>query len=203
MMLSSFSNALAHSKIMLNPNGLNLPFTLSALINLIEERDLNALITLESHSHLWPWVKIPYMSMVALLLCVFYSKQKDLKSFLIFSIAIFWTYFVLSPGVHENHLFIALLLAFFLQHFAPSVLSCLLLILTILVFNLNLIFIYANRLPGIYEALNLTGIFAHKEYLLIASIYFSIFNLIAFIWFLIQIIRGSNNASFNLGVLAR
>lgn len=138
---NSFLASISHSKSLLSGNALNFNYQFTVLINLIDGESLHRLIDRNSFPNLWPWVQIPFYSLLIFFSIKFFLTVKDpnLASYLIYAN---WLYFMVNTGVHENHLFMALLLCFLLPLKHKEYIK--LLLLTSLSFNLNLIAFYGT-----------------------------------------------------------
>ncbi len=114
--------------------------------------------------------KLLFILVYVVTVVVFFLSEKTFRNLLLFSLLGYWAYFTLNTGVHENHLFIGIILAVLLFWIDKNHLSTMLLIL--LIGNVNLILF--NGLDGIEN--QSSRVFSGIDMALV----FAIFNVLAF-----------------------
>lgn len=103
----------------LSANALNLHWLTTAYLHITRPEQYGALVDGISN-YIYPgasfivYAKIPFVIFYLLTLYAFVRSQKTLDDLYRFMLAGFFTYFMLNTGVHENHLYLAMMLALLL-----------------------------------------------------------------------------------------
>jgi len=143
-MIDSFTLALSHET--LSGHALNFPWIMTFFLHLINPSEYGgfpdghiAILDITS----WKILFLPGLLFIVsyvVLLINFFRRRRTFEDLLLFAILGVMSYFMFSRGVHENHIYIALLLSILLCWFNRTYLYIMLLF--ILMTNLNLFIFY-------------------------------------------------------------
>lgn len=112
--MASLYYAFSQQGWLLSGNGAN-PFYLVTEALTIGSGSDNPFVTNVGFPYLWPWVKYPFYCAAVLAFALYLQVEKTVENLVIFSVMFFWIYYLLAPGVHENHLALAVFIAFTLS----------------------------------------------------------------------------------------
>ncbi len=183
--LQSFKGATGHT--FLSGFALNFNWVITHLLHVFRPQEFGGLSNGESfyiHTtnpeiNLLP--KLLFILFYSITLVTFFRRDKNFEGFLKFSLIAYLSYFIFNTGVHENHLFLVIILSFVL--FWSNRNNFLLMIVMILMSNLNLFLFYGINGAGINRVINNT---------LDVAFPFSILNVILFFVFWIATIKQPN-----------
>jgi hypothetical protein len=176
-------------------NAMNMPWILSHLMEALGNAPYGPLVEGEGAVEFLPksglltlLIRVPFYVAFAALIWRTWRTKPGFQSTMIYAMAGYVTYFMLNTGVHENHLFIAVLMAVYL--FSLSLVPVEVAIWLVLVLNVNLYLFYG----GDGSTLHLAGhlklprtFFGHVDTALIGSIA----NCLIFAAWLWPLLRGS------------
>lgn len=162
-LLKALYRAIFDSGMSISPNGLNLGWIVQFYLENFHAEIYGSLYDDGSVQIIWNAVeshlKFRYVFVAIYILPVlimFLNRKKDITSLLKCSLAGYTAYFTYNTGVHENHLFLAMMLMFLLYLKEPTSNNGYRMIMYTLLFNFNLIILYgiSGKGTGFSRAIN-------------------------------------------------
>lgn len=169
------SLAMAVSHEALSYQGLNPNWVVQLMLYVAHAGDTKHFFMVDAPANLLLLVKFLFYACYFFVLGVFMLRRRSFEEFAWFACIGFYSYFLLYLGVHENHLFIAMVLAFVIYQSDTRVGLPLVSYFAVMA-NLNLLLFYGiegNRI--LFSGMQGVGFFAGTN-LVAASVVFSIIN---------------------------
>ena len=194
--VDSFAMALSHNA--LSYQGLNPNWIMQLWLYFIEGSDAKRFFMVEAPENLLLVARWIFCAAYFFVLGVFLLRRRSFEEFVWFACVGFYTYFLLNLGVHENHLFMVMVLAFVLYQANARIGLPMVSYFSIMA-NLNLLLFYGIEGKRIMlSGTHSIGIFS-GENMVMASVIFSVINTVyglACLWHVSRIASADSRRPF-------
>ena len=169
----SLKAALTHN--FLSGNALNFDWILTHVLHVFDPDQFGGLVAGEAQyiyttlTEVSLGPRILFILVYSLTLIAFFRRDKHFESLINFSLSGYLAYFIFNPGVHENHLFLSVILSIVLFWLNREHLTTM--IVLIVISNINLVLFYG--LDGV--GLGFSRVVANVDLALLLSIFNVIF----------------------------